>query len=140
MEPTKILFISTMDGDPWGGSEELWSQTALRLVAEGYSVSASVLERRPPHPRVVNLRERGVKVFFRPPRYPLRKLAWHYLTTQPKTTTLGALIGALELQRTLAAAPPDLVVLSNGGPLPPIDLIEVCNQRRVPFVTSGQAN
>ena len=140
MERNKIFFISTMDGDPWGGSEELWSQTALRLVAEGYSVSASVLERGPPHPRVVNLLERGVKVSFRPARYPLRKLAWHYLTAQPKTTTLGALIGALELQRILAANPPDLVVLSNGGPLPPIDLIEVCNERRVPFVTIGQAN
>jgi hypothetical protein len=37
-----ILFISTMEGTPWGGSEELWSQAALRLLEKGHRISASV--------------------------------------------------------------------------------------------------
>lgn len=123
-----------MERYAWGGSEELWSQTALRLVAEGCSVSASVLEWRPPHPRVLNLLQGGVEVCFRPPRYPLRKLAWRELRAPRKT------VQALELHRSLSASPPDLVVLSDGGPLPPIDLIEVCIETSVPFVTIGQAN
>ena len=39
----RIAFISTMDGLPWGGSEELWSQAATRLLADGHDVLASVI-------------------------------------------------------------------------------------------------
>ena len=38
----RFAFISTMHDWPWGGSEELWSQTALRLKNAGHQVYASV--------------------------------------------------------------------------------------------------
>ena len=47
-----ILFISTMESDPWGGSEELWSLVAERLVEDGYTVSASIKEWPEMAPRV----------------------------------------------------------------------------------------
>lgn len=34
-----ILFFSTMNGSPWGGSEELWYKTAKLAIAEGHQVS-----------------------------------------------------------------------------------------------------
>lgn len=56
MQGDRIVFVSTMDGIPWGGSEELWSRTALALlVDQGYAVSASVLEWSPLHKRVLGL-------------------------------------------------------------------------------------
>jgi glycosyltransferase involved in cell wall biosynthesis len=123
-----------MAGDAWGGSEELWSQTALRLVAQGHSVSASVLEWRPPHPRVLNLLKHGIEVRFRPKPYPIRKRAWHKLTAQDKS------LDALGLRRAITARPPGLVVFSSGGPFPPIDLLEICTATATPFVTIGHAN
>ncbi|MEI9974585.1 MAG: hypothetical protein WDO73_22580 [Ignavibacteriota bacterium] len=39
-----ILFISTNDGAPWGGSEELWFEAALALARAGLPVVASVLK------------------------------------------------------------------------------------------------
>lgn len=43
MSKPRIAFISTMCGSPWGGSEELWGQTALRLAKEGnYEIHANV--------------------------------------------------------------------------------------------------
>jgi hypothetical protein len=51
----RITFVSTMDSDPWGGSEELWSRTALDLLAQGFPVSASVPEWSPLHPQVLDL-------------------------------------------------------------------------------------
>lgn len=33
-----ILFISSMNGGPWGGSEALWSAAAVRLASEGHEV------------------------------------------------------------------------------------------------------
>jgi len=38
----KIAFVSTMNNDPWGGSEFLWSETALRLLRAGHTVTANV--------------------------------------------------------------------------------------------------
>ena len=38
----RFAFISTMHDWPWGGSEELWSQTAIRLKQSRHQVYASV--------------------------------------------------------------------------------------------------
>jgi len=40
----KIAFITTNGWMPWGGSEELWSQTALRMAGEGFVVGVSVVK------------------------------------------------------------------------------------------------
>ena len=39
-----VLFISTNDATPWGGSEELWFETALRMANDGWPVIASVFK------------------------------------------------------------------------------------------------
>jgi glycosyltransferase involved in cell wall biosynthesis len=130
----RIVFFSTQEGDSWGGSEELWSQTALRLAAEGFPVTASVRAWSPPHQRVLNLIEGGVEVRFRPASYPLWKRAWRKVIAPCESTA------ALELQRCVGTRPPGLVVLSDGAALPPVDLLERCIAKRWPFVTIGQAN
>jgi glycosyltransferase involved in cell wall biosynthesis len=130
----RILFVSTMDCYPWGGSEELWSRAALDLAAEGFAVSASVGAWSPPHRKVLDLAERGVDVWLRPLPYPLRKRVWRALTAPQKSPI------TLEVERLIAARAPDFAVVSEGGPFPPIDLIEMCAAKRLPFVTIGQAN
>jgi glycosyltransferase involved in cell wall biosynthesis len=130
----RIVFFSTQEGEPWGGSEELWSRTALRLVAEGFPVSASVRAWSPPHQRVLSLIKHGVEVRFRPAPYPLRQRVWRRLTAPHWSPW------ALELQRCIGARLPGLVVLSDGAALPPVDLLELCIAKRWPFVTIGQAN
>ena len=35
MRKPRIAFISTMSGAAWGGSENLWGRTALRLLEQG---------------------------------------------------------------------------------------------------------
>jgi glycosyltransferase involved in cell wall biosynthesis len=130
-----ILFISTWEGSAdWGGSEELWSQTALRLSAEGYSVSVSVFETVKQHPRILNLLDRGIQVRFRPARDALRKRVWRKITGQP------ANLNVVELQRSATAHPPSLVVFSDGGSFSPLDLLEICTSLGIPFVTIAQAN
>jgi glycosyltransferase involved in cell wall biosynthesis len=130
----RIAFVSTMGGAAWGGCEELWSRTALRLRAEGFLVSASVGQWSPPDPRMLNLIERGVEVSFRPAQFPLGRKAWRALTAPQSSLT------AMEVERFVAARPPKLVVFSDGGAFPPIDLLEMCNAKRLRFVTIGQAN
>jgi glycosyltransferase involved in cell wall biosynthesis len=82
----------------------------------------------------LNLAERGVEVWFRPRPYPLRKRVWRAFTAPQKSPT------TLEVERLIAAKAPDFVVVAEGGPFPPIDLLEMCKAKRLQFDTIGQAN
>jgi glycosyltransferase involved in cell wall biosynthesis len=119
---------------PWGGSEELWSQTATRLVKEGVSVAASIHGWSPLHPRVHNLTQSGVKLSVRPQRYPAWKRLRRRLLSPEKNDC------SLEVERFLSAVHPKLVIFSTGGVLPTIEWLEFCHAKRVPFVTIAQAN
>jgi glycosyltransferase involved in cell wall biosynthesis len=130
----KIVFFSTMGFEPWGASEELWSQSALELLTEGFAVSASVLAWSPPHRCVANLVERGIDIWFRPRSYSPHKRVWRKLMTP------GSTFEALEMQRLVKAKSPDLVVLSDGLAFPPVDAMEVCIANGLPFVTIAHAN
>jgi glycosyltransferase involved in cell wall biosynthesis len=130
----RILFVSPVGNVAWGGAEELWSRAAINLAAEEFTVSASVVGWSPPHPRALNLTERGIEVWFRPTAYPLRKRAWRALVSPEKTAT------TLEVERLIAARSPDFVVISDGAPFPPLDLLEMCVAKRLPFVIIVQCN
>ena len=134
MTEKRILFVSSTDNTPWGGAEELWSQAALDLVTEGFTVSASVVGWTPPHPRTLDLVERGIDVWFRPTQYPLRKRAWRALVSPEKAIT------TLEVERLIAARSPEFVVISDGSPFPPVDLLEMCATKSLPFVIIVQCN
>jgi glycosyltransferase involved in cell wall biosynthesis len=130
----RILFVSSVNSTPWGAAEELWSRAALDFAAEGFAVSASYAGWSPPHPRVLDLTQRGVEVWFRPTPYPLRKRAWRRLTAPEKSST------TLEVERLVAARSPELVVISDGAPFPPLDLLEMCATKRLPFVIIVHCN
>lgn len=134
MAHKRILFVSSTNYNPWGGggAEELWAGAALELAAEGFAVSASASS--PPHRRVLNLAERGVEVWFRDTPYPLRKRAWRALTAPQKDPI------TLEVERLIAAKSPEFVVISDGAPFPPLDLLEMCAAKRLLFAIIVQCN
>jgi glycosyltransferase involved in cell wall biosynthesis len=60
----KIAFVSLMGVAPWGGSEELWSKTALLALTKGIEVQSLTLNWDPISPRIEKLREAGVDTKF----------------------------------------------------------------------------
>ena len=134
MASKRILFVSSVNNTPWGAAEELWSRAALELAADGFKIFASYAAHSPPHPRVLHLAERGIEVWFRPMPYPLRKRAWRVLTASEKTPT------TLEVERLVAARSPQLVVISDGAPFPPLDLLELCAANHLPFIIIVHCN
>jgi glycosyltransferase involved in cell wall biosynthesis len=126
-----ILFISTMDSEPWGGSEELWSRAALNLASDGLAVAASVVEWSPLHHRVEELKHH-IRLSTRPREPSL----W-----QRARAKIARSHPSLEsVERLVEVARPKLVVHSSGTAFPYADLIELCISRQIPFVTIGQAN
>ncbi len=133
--PRRVLFISTVESDPWGGSEELWSRTAERLVGQGVEVAASVRGWPLPPPRITALAEAGVEIHPRRGALPLWLLAWRKLRRRP----MARAIWLDDLGRCLRGFRPDLVVVSEGGNFPAVELMEFL-ARRVPFVFVSHGN
>lgn len=106
-----ILFISTNDAVAWGGSEELWSGAAQRLVRQGHRVTASIWKRDPEHERIVALRHAGVAIhgrFEEPIRRDRFGQAWLTLVQGVPASVRANEMEAVELVR------PELVVFSLG--------------------------
>jgi len=61
----RVLFISTMAGAAWGGSEELWVKTAAHALEQGHDVFVSVYDWGTLHPKVQQLKEKGARIELR---------------------------------------------------------------------------
>lgn len=59
----KILFISSMGGSGWGGSEELWFKTAKQLRAENHDVAAFYYDWSPEPRQIKELRSLNVSIY-----------------------------------------------------------------------------
>jgi glycosyltransferase involved in cell wall biosynthesis len=126
----KFVFVSTMPAAPWGGSEELWSQTALRLHKEKHAVAVSVLYWPALSPRVIALAERGIELRLRHPgSISLPARVWRRVCrSQPKD---------YEWMRTMR---PNLVIISQGGNADGLDWMTFCGEENLPFVSIVQCN
>lgn len=129
-----IAFVSDMDGAPWGGSEELWSRAAMALAQQGLRVRASVLSWSPPHERVSKLAKAGVDLQFRAPQHSVWSRAWRKAFARNRRSS------DIEFVKFLAREQPSLVVICSGGSLPPVNWLEECVARKLPFVTVAQSN
>jgi glycosyltransferase involved in cell wall biosynthesis len=127
-----ILFISTMDGVPWGGSEELWTRTAALLAKQGMSVAASVHGWPQLDRRIIELSRPGVDLRPRPIKSSLLARARRCRSGETKLT--------FDIERSFGDTSPSLVVISNGDAFPPIELGEMCVAKGWPFVTVAHTN
>jgi glycosyltransferase involved in cell wall biosynthesis len=128
----RIVFVTT--NPSWGGSEELWSRTALTLASNGLSVGASISFSRS-HKRIVELATRGVDIQVRPSQYSLFKRAWQ------RGFIRGKSLPEIQIEKFWDAAPIALVVISDGlGFLRSTRLFELCVEKKLPFAAISQIN
>jgi glycosyltransferase involved in cell wall biosynthesis len=127
-----IVFISTMEAAPWGGSEELWSRAARSLSQKGFKVTASVHTWSKLDANVVKLSEAGVEV---KPRHTEGSLV-----TKFKRQVFGKSALVQSIERAVGNRPPDLIIISEGGNFPPLELVEICADRNWPFAAIMHSN
>ena len=131
----KTAFISTMAGLPWGGSEELWSRTAMRLCGLGHEVECSVPEWNEHVPALENLAACGAKLRFRARRKGLLRRVADKVFSQEGMPDIDALS-----MRWLRAFRPDLVVISQGGPWEGMQWMTACRKLRLRHAVVVQAH
>ena len=118
-----------MAGSPWGGSEELWSQAALRLAKMGHVVTASVCYWPERIEALERLRKAGSRIFRRRPRHLADPLLKRFIRN-PETW---------KARRWLQEADPNLVVLSCGDFAPDLSWCDACRQLGIPYATIAQS-
>ena len=128
----EVLFISS--GGPDFASEELWSRTAVDLARQGCLITASVMGWPADHWRTQHLRAEGVRVQVRPTRYQILERVWHRAASKGKTKAV------IEIERIVKNNRPQLVVFSEYFAYPPIELLELCVYKKLPFVTIANGN
>ncbi len=108
---SSVLFVSLMNGAPWGGSEELWWRTALHAARAGRRVGCAVYGWLGKTDRLDALRRAGCEVLEIPNRGRARrtvaeKLLYEVLVRLRQRASL----------RRLPLGGYDVVVLNQGGP------------------------
>jgi glycosyltransferase involved in cell wall biosynthesis len=132
-----VLFISTNDHLPWGGSEVLWTRTAQALAKLGHQVTASVKRWSPRHGGIEALQRAGVVLHERE-RVPVE------LTRAQKAWAMwrnGFVREFADNRWSVLDGPrPDLVVISLGNHLdePFLQYAERLQQLWVPYVVVVQ--
>jgi glycosyltransferase involved in cell wall biosynthesis len=130
----RVIFISNLWSNTWGGSEELWSRTALNLASEGFLVMASVLGSSPLHPKIERLKAGGIQLSPRPHKLSYWQRARWKIDPRRRHPALAS------LEKLITRTRPDLVVHSSCVLFPAIEQLELCISKEVPFVTIGQAS
>jgi glycosyltransferase involved in cell wall biosynthesis len=126
----RFQFVSTMNDSPWGGSEELWSQAAVRLREEGHEVRASVAYWPKPSEKISGLARSGVRIEYHPSmRDPLsRRLRNQLLRDRPRA------------HARLKQYRPNLVVISQGHNAGGFGWASICRRAGLPFVIVVNCN
>lgn len=62
----KILFYASLEAEPFGGSEQLWTDMAARLLAQHHTVMACVFEWPEIHEKIQDIERRGGSLAIRP--------------------------------------------------------------------------
>ena len=129
----RFVFVSTMSGYAWGGSEELWSQTAVQLKERGHEVTASVSYWPQISQKVTALTGQGIAVHVRKPsQKSLRERVWN--KAQKWLHQQTADFHWLERQA------PNLVIISQGGVADGLEWLTFCRTVGLPYVVISQCN
>ncbi|WP_017317160.1 glycosyltransferase family 4 protein [Mastigocladopsis repens] len=118
----KIAFISTNEGTPWCGSEELWSQTAIRMAEQGFTVGVNIKGWKPEPKKIQELERSNCCVVRRWYRSNfIQKLAFKIFKQELFFNWLNKF-------------EPDLVVISQGCNYEDQGWMEACLRRNIPYV------
>jgi L-malate glycosyltransferase len=117
-----------MRGYPWGGSEELWAETALEALGVGHEVFVSVLRWTKRAPKLRELELRGARILER---------------NNPDLPLQGSSFASGSSYRDLFNTNPDVILLSQGWIFDVLlqpDLLELLYVTPIPFVIVCQLN
>jgi L-malate glycosyltransferase len=114
----RLAFISLMEGFPWGGSEELWHETALHALENNHNVLVLSKYWERPSEKINELINRGANVLFY--HQPIKnkesflKRFKDIVLKKQNIKTIKSKKWKLSL-KNLKEFPPDVLIINQGG-------------------------
>ena len=130
----RIAFVSAMDGGSWGDPRSFGQRQHFASRRRASPFRQASTRWHPPHRRIGELLRVGVRVQQRPRQRTLASRAMRKIFLRDRSSLTA------DVEKWLRASPPTLIVLSTGDVLPPLELMELCIDRKWPFVTLGHTN
>ena len=127
----RFAFYSGTRGSPWGGSEELWSATALELQKRGHSVGISYPRFPKRAQQLTEIERHGGTMYWRDRR-------WERLKTAARKRLALRGWSAARFHGWLDRYRPDLVVITWGRLIDDLSIAHACFQRGIPYAINLQ--
>ena len=127
----RFAFYSGTRGSPWGGSEELWSATALELQKRGHSVGISYPRFPERAQQLTEIERHGGTMYWRNRR-------WERLKTAARKRLALRGWSAVRFHGWLDRYRPDLVVITWGRLIDDLSIAHACFQRGIPYAINLQ--
>lgn len=125
----RIAFISTMSAFSWAGSEELWSQAAVRAAYKGYDVVVNIVSWKDESKKVnVLTTVKNCKVYRRPRFDPFWKKVIKKCTPESTCDLFDTYIYGW-----LKRLKPNFVVISTGGGTDGKTWMNACSKLHIPY-------
>ncbi|MBW4431529.1 MAG: glycosyltransferase family 4 protein [Pelatocladus maniniholoensis HA4357-MV3] len=118
----KIAFVSTNEGTSWSGSEELWSQTAIKMAKQGLTIGANVKGWKQESKKIQELEQFNCCVVR---RWDQKNLIQKLVSKLYKREFIFEWLDKID---------PDLVVISQGINYEDKGWMEACLIRNIPYV------
>jgi L-malate glycosyltransferase len=134
----KILFLSTQVSPPWGGGEELWSETAIHALEKGHQVAVWVSQRKEKHPKLLQLERNGAYVHYWPSHPPNLSIA-RRISERVGLSQKSPAWSSVRWVSANDSMPfqPDVICISQGGTycaLQTVGLLEWIQNQSRPFI------
>ena len=135
MTKKHFLFISCMNYSDWGGSEELWSQSAIRLKYLGHNVSASVGGLTFQHHKSQMMIESGIDVLKRGPvRYQrVKNLLYNEILRKSIN------FQKIAFEKWVIENSPDLIIINQPTNNEGIEWLGLLQKVSIPYVVISQS-
>ncbi len=128
----KILFVTSNDWTPWGGSEQLWYELALMFLKNKYEVAVSIKDWSPEPIHITQLKKEGAVILLR--EQPLNKS----ILTRGINKLLSKANESVHI-KYLQDFKPDFAIISQGSNIDGIDWMFFCKNKKIPYFTIVQA-
>jgi L-malate glycosyltransferase len=138
---TKIAFISIMGGDPWGGSEYLWTASAQKALQDNHEVYVSIYDWSIDHSIIQHLMTLGAKILPRTRHPQPPSITTRAIRKISKYTPLGR--RSRSPYQDVFDVKPDVICISQGstcdiGYFP--ELASLAISSNIPYIAVCQHN
>jgi glycosyltransferase involved in cell wall biosynthesis len=133
----RILFITANDWFATGGSEELWTETALRCAEKGFDVGICVRKWDPLPTRLAALDKKPNVVFFykQPPAYTPTEQLYNKFTP----SRFKKIAREFPYKQAIVDWKPHLVVISQGHNRDGLEMMLHCGKNGLKYTTISQS-